>query len=91
MLWSAPFTLEKEIDDLLCLRIVAQLIQTRAAEGGFGAADGKRKKTKKSKDSVQRAMQIAENASRDHAYMILALCARVYAWSMKRSALVLMC
>ena len=53
------------------LRGVAQLIQTRAEEGGFGAADGKRKKTRKSKDSVQRAMQIAGNASRDHTYMIL--------------------
>ena len=39
---------------------MAQLIQTRAEQGEFGAADGKRKKTKKSKDSVQRAMQIAE-------------------------------
>ena len=54
-----------------CLRGVAQLIHTRAEEGGFRAADGKRKKTKKSKDSVQRAMQIAENASRNHAHMIL--------------------
>ena len=54
-----------------CLRGVAQLIHTRAEEGGFGTADGKRKKKKKSKDSVQRAMQIAENASMDQAYMIL--------------------
>ena len=46
-----------------CLRGVAQLIHTRAEEGGLGAADGKRKKMKKSKDSVQRAMQIAENTS----------------------------
>ena len=54
-----------------CLRVVAQLIHTRAEEGGFGAADGKRKKIKKSKDSVQRALQNAENAARNHAYMIL--------------------
>ena len=56
---------------MICLRGVAQLIQTRAEEGGFGAADGKRKKTKKSKNSVQRALQNAENAARNHAYMIL--------------------
>jgi len=69
-----------------CLRGVAQLIQTRAEEGEFGAADGKRKKIKKSKDSVQRALQNAENAARNHAcYMILDM------WSMKRFALVLMC
>ena len=37
----------------------------------IGSADGERKKTKKSKDSVQRAMQDAENAARNHAYMIL--------------------
>ena len=54
-----------------CLRGVAQLIHTRAEKGGFGAADGKRKKSKKSKDSVQKAMQIAEIASRNHAHMIL--------------------
>jgi hypothetical protein len=44
---------------------VAQLIHTRAEEGGLGTADGKRKKMKKSKDSVQKAMQIAEIASRN--------------------------
>ena len=54
-----------------CLRGVAQLIYTRAEEGGFGTADGKRMKMKKSKDSVQRVMQIAENASMDQTYMIL--------------------
>ena len=54
-----------------CLRGVAQLIHTRAEEGGLGTADGKQKKMKKSKDSVQRAMQIAENASMDQTYMIL--------------------
>jgi hypothetical protein len=54
-----------------CLRGVAQLIQTRAEEGGFGAADGKRKKTKKSKDSVQIALQDAEIAARNRAYMNL--------------------
>ena len=54
-----------------CLRGVAQLIHTRAEEGGFGAADGKGKKTKKSKDSVQKAIKIAENAKRNHACMIL--------------------
>jgi hypothetical protein len=70
MLWSVSSILEKEIDDLL-LRGVAQLIHTRAEEGGFGTADGKRKKMEKSKDSVQRAMQIAENASMDQTYMIL--------------------
>jgi hypothetical protein len=53
------------------LRGVAQLIHTRAEEGGLGAADGKQSKLKKSKDSVQRAMQIAENASRIHSHMIL--------------------
>ena len=40
-------------------------------EGGLGTADGKQKKTKKSKDSVQRAIKIAENANRNHAHMIL--------------------
>ena len=54
-----------------CLRGVAQLIQTRVEEGGFGAADGKRKKTKKSKDSVQIALQDAEIAARNRAYMNL--------------------
>jgi hypothetical protein len=55
-----------------CLRGVAQLIHTRAEEGGLGTADGKqKKKMKKSNNSVQRAMQIAENASRNHAHMIL--------------------
>jgi hypothetical protein len=57
-----------------CLRGVAQLIQTRAKEGGFGAADGKRKKTKKSKVSVQKALHGAEIASRNHACMILDMC-----------------
>ena len=80
--------MEKEIDDLLFAWRVAQLIHTRAEEGGFGTADGKRKKMIKSKDSVQRAMQIAENASMDQTYMMLDT---RYAWSMKRSALVLMC
>jgi hypothetical protein len=55
---------------IFCLRGVAQLIRTRAEEGGFGAADGKRKKTKKSKDSVQKALHGAEIASRNHACMI---------------------
>ena len=41
-----------------CLRGVAQLIYTRAEEGGFGTADGKRNKIKKIKDSVQRAIKI---------------------------------
>jgi hypothetical protein len=54
-----------------CLRGVAQLIHTRAEDGGFGTADGNRKKMKNSKASVQRAMQIAENASMDQTYMIL--------------------
>ena len=54
-----------------CLRGVAQLIHTRAEEGGFGTADGKRKKTKKSKDSVQKALHGAKIMSRNHAYMIL--------------------
>ena len=54
-----------------CLRGVAQLIHTRAEEGGLGTADGKQKKMKKSKDSVQRAIKIAENANRNHAHMIL--------------------
>ena len=54
-----------------CLRGVAQLIHTRAEEGELGAADGKQKKMKKSKDSVQRAIKIAENAKRNHAHMIL--------------------
>ena len=63
--------MEKEIDDLFIVCSVAQLIHTRAEEGGFGTADGKRKKMKKSKDSVQRAMQIAENASMDQTYMTL--------------------
>ena len=54
-----------------CLRGVAQLIHTRAEEGGFGAADGKRNKNKKSKDSVQKALHGAEIASRNHACMIL--------------------
>jgi hypothetical protein len=53
------------------LRGVAQLIHTRAEEGGVGAADGKKNKMKKSKDSVQRAIKITENASRNHAHMIL--------------------
>jgi hypothetical protein len=53
------------------LRGVAQLIHTRAEEGGFGAADGKRKKSKKSKDSVQKALHGAEIASRNHACMNL--------------------
>jgi hypothetical protein len=52
-----------------CLRGVTQLIHTRAEEGGLGAADGKQKKIKKSKDSVQRAIKIAANAKRDHAHM----------------------
>ena len=38
-----------------CLCGVAQLIHTRAEEGGFGTVDGKRKKTKKSKDSGQKS------------------------------------
>ena len=46
------------------------MIYTRAEEGGLGTADGKQKKMKISKDSVQRAMQIAENASMDQTYMI---------------------
>ena len=46
-------------------------VHTRAEEGGFGTADGKRKKMKKSEDAEQRAMQIAENASMDQTYMIL--------------------
>jgi hypothetical protein len=50
---------------------VAQLSHTRAEEGGFGAADGKRKKMKKSKDSVHKALQGAEIALRNHACMIL--------------------
>ena len=54
-----------------CLCGVAQLIHTRAEEGGLGTAEGKQKKMKKSKDSVQRAIKIAENASRNHAHMIL--------------------
>ena len=54
-----------------CLRGVAQLIHTRAEEGGLGTAEGKQKKMKKSKDSVQRAIKIAENANRNHANMIL--------------------
>ena len=54
-----------------CLCGVAQLIHTRAEEGGLGTADGKQKKMKKSKDSVQRAIKIDENASRNHAHMIL--------------------
>ena len=54
-----------------CLCGVAQLIHTRAEEGGFGTVDEKRMIMKKSKDSVQRAMQIAENASMDQTYMIL--------------------
>ena len=54
-----------------CLRGVAQLIHTRAEEGGLGTAVGKQKKMKKSKDSVQRAIKIAENAKRNHAHMIL--------------------
>ena len=53
---------------------MAQLIHTRAEESGFSTADGKRKKTKKSKDSVEKAKQIAENASMDQAYMILDMC-----------------
>ena len=54
-----------------CLRGVAQLIHTRAEEGGLGTADGKQKKMEKSKDSVQRAIKIAEKASRNQAHMIL--------------------
>ena len=54
-----------------CLRGVAQLIHTRAEEGGLGTADGKQKRMKKSKDLVQRAIKIAENANRNHAHMIL--------------------
>ena len=50
---------------------MAQLIHTRAEEGGLGTADGKQKKMKKTKDSVQRAIKIAENAKRNHAHMIL--------------------
>ena len=72
MLWSASSILEKKIDDLLfAWRGTAQLIHTRAEEGGLGAADGKKNKMKKSKDSVQRAIKIAENANRNHAHMIL--------------------
>jgi hypothetical protein len=54
-----------------CLRGEAQLIHTRAEEGGLGTADRKQKKMKKSKDSVHRAIKIAENANRNHAHMIL--------------------
>ena len=57
-----------------CLRGVAQLIHTRAEEGGLGTAVGKQKKMKKSKDSVQRAIKIAENAKRNHAHMIALIC-----------------
>ena len=54
-----------------CLRGVAQLIHTRAEEGGFGAGDENRKKTKNSKDSLEKALHVAEIASRNHACMIL--------------------
>jgi hypothetical protein len=40
-------------------------------DSGLGTADGRQKRMKKSKDSVQRAIKIAENASRNHAHMIL--------------------
>jgi hypothetical protein len=62
--------------------LLISLIHTRAEEGGFGAADEKRKKTKQSKDSGQKAVHGVEIASRNHACMILDT---RYAWSMKRS------
>jgi hypothetical protein len=46
MLWSASSILEPKIDDLLFACGVAQLIHTRAEEGGLGTADGKQKKMK---------------------------------------------
>ena len=46
----------------------------RAEEGGLGTAEGKQKETKQSKDSVQRAIKIADNANRNHAHMILLIC-----------------
>jgi hypothetical protein len=80
MLWSAS-SIQYWGKKLMisCLRGVAQLIHTRAEEGGLGTAEGKQKKMKESKDSVQRAIKIAENASRNHAHMILDMrgpCAR---------------
>jgi hypothetical protein len=70
MLWSAFFTLEKGIDDLLFAWRVA--VDSHQSGGRWiGTADGEQNKIKKSKDSVHRAMQIAENASMDQTYMIL--------------------
>ena len=62
--------LEKEIDDLLfAWRGTVDSHQSGGRWIGYGS--GRQKKMKKSKDSVQRAMQIAENAKRNHAHMIL--------------------
>jgi hypothetical protein len=70
MLWSASFTLEKEIDDLLfAWRGTVDSHQSGGRWIGYGS--GRQKKMKKSKDSVQRAMQIAENASMDQTFRIL--------------------
>ena len=70
MLWSASFTLEKEIDDLLfAWRDTVDLHQSGGRWIWYGR--WKAKENEKSKDSVQRAMQIAENASMDQTYMVL--------------------
>ena len=70
MLWSASSILEKKIDDLLfAWRGTVDSHQSGGRWIGYGRWKAKEKK--KSKDSVQRAMKIAENASRNHAHMIL--------------------
>jgi hypothetical protein len=67
MLWSASFTLEKEIDDLLFAW--GGTIDSHQSGGRWvWCGRWKAKENKKPKDSVQRAMQIAENASMDQTF-----------------------